>query len=252
MNKFDRLSADVIQSLYTYDVIVKSLTRSTNADAEALIKTGAAHGTLIAADEQSGGRGRLGKSFYSPKGGIYMSVIMKPDKISLNKTPITFAAADAVCRAIEEVSDKTPSIKWVNDVFVNGKKVCGILTQNVPDSESSSIIVGIGVNFKTKKFPDELESAGGLFDENCSLSRNEFISSIANKLLEYSCNSTDEKIMEYYKSHSNVIGREITFTENGAVKSADVIGIDDFGGLVIEKNLKVRTISCGEISIKVR
>ncbi|HJJ42221.1 MAG TPA: biotin--[acetyl-CoA-carboxylase] ligase, partial [Methanocorpusculum sp.] len=206
----------------------------------------------IAADEQSSGRGRLGKSFHSPKGGIYISIILKSDMISLKKTPITFAAANAVCKAIEEVSDELPSIKWVNDIFVKGKKVCGILTQKVPDSDYGSIIVGIGVNYKTKEFPENLESAGTLFDESSSLSRNEFIALIADKVIEYACHSADNVIMDIYKSHSNVIGKEISFAENGQLKSAYVIGIDDFGGLVIEEDFKVRTISCGEISVKVR
>jgi len=129
------LSQDIHKNVIVYDSL-----ESTNITAKKLAKSGAEHGTVIIADHQSTGKGRHGRSFYSPSGcGLYMSFILHPDRFHFNTpTLITAYAAVAVCEAIESVTDKAPKIKWVNDIFLGDKKICGILTESVIDPGSSA------------------------------------------------------------------------------------------------------------------
>ena len=118
----DILSAEAIKSYlpadFSGDIVVKEITESTNSDAARLAKD-ANHGTVIISDAQTAGRGRLGKSFYAPKGGIYMSVILKLGLAFSDAVLVTTAASVSVCKAIEAVSDVRPKIKWVNDILLD-------------------------------------------------------------------------------------------------------------------------------------
>ena len=123
---------------------------STNSYLKEMAAKGAQEGTIIIANRQSAGRGRLGRSFFSPEEkGIYMSILLRPD-ISLERAVlITSMAAVAVAEAIEQVSGIQTKIKWVNDIFLNKKKVCGILTEAGIDAETGTLeyaVLGIGVN----------------------------------------------------------------------------------------------------------
>ena len=133
---------------------------STNTEAKAAALRGMPHGTLIAANEQTAGRGRFGKPFYSPANtGLYMSVLLKPQKPLSDCMGITMAAACAIIDSLESVCGVHAGIKWVNDIFCSGRKVSGILTEAMSDFESGmaeSVIVGIGVNISTEKFPEEI------------------------------------------------------------------------------------------------
>ena len=143
---------------YQYDVV-----DSTNDEAKRLLsaRRRAKHGTIITASEQTNGRGRLGKSFASPGGdSIYVSFILKPPEDPAEQRITAFAAV-AVCLAIEKTTSYRPGIKWINDIYLEGKKICGILAESVP----SAVVLGIGININQSQgsFPDELrESAGSL------------------------------------------------------------------------------------------
>jgi len=145
---------------------------STNDTAKEMAVSGAGHGTVVIADYQTKGKGCHGKSFFSPSGyGLYMSFILRIEElVSTNPETITTSAAVSVCEAIEAVSDKKPKVKKVNDIFLNEKKICGILTESVIGAQSHKmdfIILGIGINFNTpiSEFPMELQGiAGPLFD----------------------------------------------------------------------------------------
>ena len=138
---------------------------STNTEAKAAALRGMPHGTLIAANEQTAGRGRFGKPFYSPANtGLYMSVLLKPQKPLSDCMGITMAAACAIIDSLESVCGVHAGIKWVNDIFCSGRKVSGILTEAMSDFESGmaeSVIVGIGVNISTEKFPEEISGIAG-------------------------------------------------------------------------------------------
>ena len=210
---------------------------------------------LILAEQQTAGRGRLGRSFYSPPGtGLYMSLMYHPDTSLSENLSVTAAAAVAVVRAIEKLTDMKPQIKWVNDIFINGKKVCGILTEAVTDFESGtdiSVIVGIGINVTTESFPPEVgETAASIGVSR--LDRNRLASEVAAELLRLIKNLGDRSFMEDYRQHSMVIGREITYIKNGISHSATAISIDDDGGLKVSGDQGITVLNTGEITLRVK
>lgn len=251
----DILNAALVQSKLRDDieVIYYPSIDSTNTQAKRLINEGKNNTMLIICDEQTAGRGRQGKSFYSPAlTGIYMSFVTHPMTALQNAVTATTAAAVAVCRAVERLTDKKPKIKWVNDVYLDGKKICGILTEAVSDFETqtvNSVIIGIGMNIKTIDFPDDVENASCL---GANVRRADLIAAIADEL--YRINSSEyNDFIDYYRSHSMIIGEKINFIKNGRITPAAAIEIDETGGLVVQLESGERTtLRSGEISIRKR
>ncbi|MCZ0859790.1 biotin--[acetyl-CoA-carboxylase] ligase [Methanocorpusculum sp. MG] len=238
-------------------ITIHKVTGSTNEDAKALAVAGAVHGTMVLAEEQTQGRGRLGRSFYSPKSsGVYMSVVLRPNLAITDAVLITTAASVAVARAVEEVSDQTPEIKWVNDVFVQKKKICGILTEAVSGFESGvveCVVVGIGINVVDPGFPDEIKQvAGSLFGQRPDFSRNRLAALVANHLLELSAALPDRSFLDEYRKRSMLLGKPIRFLENNVWCDAVAVDVDNSGGLVIETAAGRRTLSSGEVSVRPR
>lgn len=226
---------------------------STNTQAKRLVNEGNRNTLLLVADEQTAGRGRQGKSFYSPPmTGIYMTLVVHPGKELQNAVTVTTAAGVAVCRAIEKCTDRQPQIKWVNDVYLGDKKICGILTEAVVDFESGlaeSMIIGIGTNIRTITFPDSVENAASL---NAEVKRADLIAAIANELMAIIDGGYDDFI-DYYRSHSMLIGRDINFIQNGRITPATAIAIDSTGGLVVRlKDGSQTTLRSGEITVRKR
>ena len=194
-------------------------TDSTNKRAAALALEGACSGTCVIAEHQSAGRGRLGRSFYSPeRQGIYLSVILKPDFDISKAVLITAAASVAVKRAIQTVCGACPQIKWVNDLYLDGKKICGILTEAITDFESgqiTNIVVGIGINCSCEDFPDEIqEIAGGIPG---SYSKNALAAEVVNQLLDI----------------ASLTNQTFTSFVSGQLTEAVIIGILCFLGMLI-------------------
>lgn len=235
------------------DVLYYPVIDSTNNEAKRLVNDGSGKPMLLVAEEQTNGRGRQGKSFYSPPlTGIYMTLVTHPMSRLANAVTATTAASVAVCRAVEELTQLKPKIKWVNDVYLDGKKICGILTEAITDFETqtvSSVIIGIGMNIKTIDFPSEVENAASL---NVNISRVKLIACIANHLNRILCCDYSEFIT-YYRSHSMIIGEQIHFIKNAKVTPATAMDIDDTGGLVVRlENGEITTLRSGEISIRRR
>lgn len=235
------------------DVLCYNTVDSTNNQAKRVLGKGGRAGTtfLVAANEQTSGRGRQGKSFYSPPDtGVYFTLVMHPMTSLINTVRVTTAAAVAVCRAIEKLTDKKPQIKWVNDVYLDGKKICGILTEADTDFEMQtvkSVLIGIGINISTRDFPGDVENAASL---NSEVSRAELIATIADELCKFST-SPRKEYMDYYRTHSMIIGENIVFIRNGVVTPAQAIQIDENGGLVVRlENGEITTLTSGEISIR--
>lgn len=237
---------------HNISVIHYAETDSTNTQAKQLINSGEGSSTfLVTAERQTAGRGRQGKSFYSPaETGIYMSLVVHPNTMLQNAVTATTAAAVAVCRAIERLTDIKPQIKWVNDVYVNDKKICGILTEAVSDFELgivTSVIVGIGINIKTTDFPKDIERAGSL---NADIKRADLIGAVADELLDIIGGDYCDFI-DYYRSHSMIIGKRINYIENSVVTPATAVAIDETGGLVVQtEDGSEKTLKSGEISIR--
>ena len=201
---------------------------------------------IITASHQTNGRGRQGKSFFSPKDtGLYMTLLIQAEPKSALITP---AAAVTVCKAIEELTGIKPSIKWVNDIFVNGKKVCGILSECFRENGKTYISVGVGINLTTSEFPDELIQAASLGIE-CSKEKLSLL--IANGIWEYINKPDDEYVLGEYRKRLFIIDQEISYEKNGKIFEATVCGINEKCNLIVKNSdLTLETLSSGEISIK--
>lgn len=244
--------------LYAENIKIYKTLESTNKTAKEMAVAGAEHGTVIIADSQTKGRGRYSRSYFSPSGGLYMSIILRPEVLNFeNPTSVTAFAAVAVCEAIESISEKTPKIKWVNDILVAGKKVCGILTEAVTDLESGSldwIVLGIGINvyIKTEDFPDDLQtSATSIFpNEKMFGVRNKLSAEIINRILGYDITPMESEIFRKYKKRLAILGDQVTVIQNKNEYKATVIDIDAAGHLVVKnENGEIITVSSGEIRV---
>ena len=230
---------------------------STNNYAKKLAMNGEPHGTLVAANLQTAGRGRRGHSFESPAGtGLYMSLILRPNCDAGKFQMITAASAVAVCLAIEELYPDlrgSLGIKWVNDVYLRGKKISGILTEAVTGFESGeieSVITGIGVNVSTKKFSGEISQTAGavLNDDDIRFGRDELCAKIADYVMTFADNIDDLGIIRAYRERSILTGREISYMNGSEKCYGHVEGIDDEGGLVVRNAEGVtETLRSGEV-----
>lgn len=242
-------------TIHIYDTL-----DSTNNKAKQLALAGASHGTIVIAHQQTGGKGRLGRSFFSPKDGIYISIIIKPDFDFSKSVLVTSAAAVAVAEAIESVSGHNAMIKWVNDVYINDKKVCGILTEGMTDFETGqieTIIIGIGINTSVAGFPKELLEIAGAVEGDYSHSA--LASEVISKTLDLLNNIENRNFIDKYKEKNLVLGNQITVYQ-GIYKNdpsevpsrpARAIDIDENGGLVVIYSDGSReTLTSGEISIR--
>ncbi|MGV8906786.1 MAG: biotin--[acetyl-CoA-carboxylase] ligase [Acetobacterium sp.] len=232
---------------------------STNQAAKKMAIDGAVQGTVIISEEQTQGRGRLGRSFYSPAdSGIYMSLILRPNVYASEAVLVTTAASVGVCRAIKNVTDKDLQIKWVNDIYLDDKKICGILTEAVTNFETGlveCVIIGIGLNFRLPEnnFPEDLkEIVGSLFKEKPdSLTRNHLAAEIINEVLELCENLENRDFLNDYKKHSMVLGHKIKVHKQNEWSFARAIDISDNGGLIIENETgELETLNSGEITIR--
>ena len=214
-------------------------------------------GTVFLSDYQTAGRGRMGKSFLSPRGsGLYFSVLTKPRGENKNPLVLTCHAAVAVKRAVKEVFDIELSIKWVNDLFYKGKKLVGILAEGqLSDSSLAYCIMGIGINLFLPEsgFPEELSGiAGALFDyheeKKETINRNQFLASI---LFHYFSLLDQDKVEEEYRKENILLTKEILFTENHQEYRGRVEAILEDGSLSVrcqEDSMKI--VSSGEVKEK--
>lgn len=231
------------------DIIVLKTVDSTNTYAKKKAADGAGQGTLIIAEEQTGGRGRRGNSFYSPAGtGLYMTVILRPEEADTDL--ITICAGCGVCMAIETLTGRKPLIKWVNDLYLDGKKICGILSEATFDYEAKtldSVVVGIGINISTSDFPEGLEQKAGKV--GVSVGRAELAAKVTECFFECLERTREENISDY-KSRSFVLGKEVSFVRDGKEHRAMAVDIDMKGQLIVENDEGVMTLNSGEISVK--
>ena len=229
---------------------------STNNRAKELAAAGAPHGLTVIADSQSGGRGRLGRSFFSPEHtGVYLTCILRPDCAPERANLLTSMAAVAAARAVEKVSGADVKIKWVNDLYLNGKKICGILTEAGLGAEAGRLeyaVVGIGVNTGRTVFPEELrETATSVGNETGTApDRNRLIAEILNELDALYGTLETGAFLEESRRRSNVIGRTVTVIEGGHRYPARALDIDSQGRLVVETDEGRTCLNYGEVSLK--
>ena len=238
--------------------IYRELDSTNRAAKEAAFSGEAGHGALILARRQKSGRGRRGRSFYSPENaGLYMSIVLRPDRTLKEGLLITTAVATAVCRAVKKICGIDLGIKWVNDLYLHDRKVCGILTEAVTDFESGNIefaVVGIGLNLYVPEdgFPEEIqETAGALFGSreaaehvNCSI----LVAEIANQLL---MEVETPGLSREYTENNIIPGNMIVITDGARTREAYAEAIAPDGRLVVrEQDGSETLLSYGEVSVR--
>ena len=241
------------------NLFVNDSETSTNDLAKEMVQKGSNDGTVIIAHNQTAGRGRRGRSFFSPDAtGIYMSIILRPDCPTEILSLLTPAAAVSTANAMEKVSGKRVDIKWINDIFINGKKICGILCETCFNStnHSPSVIVGIGINLCDPRggFPDEIsELASSLYGSEIPDADvpSMICAEIINLLLEYSDTLAERSFLKEYKERMFLLGIEINVIAPTESYSAVAADIDTDGHLIVTLcDGTVRVLNAGEISIK--
>ena len=201
---------------------------------------------LIIADEQTCGRGRHGKTFLSPQGGLYMTLLFEADSAFDCITP---AAALCVMDAVKEFTGISLGIKWVNDLYLNEKKVCGILTERFESGGRTLTAAGIGINLTTESFPADLPKAGSI---GADIPREKLALSISEKLLAYNADFNKAEIRERYAANLFITGREVSFEINGVSHTGKAFGINGDFNLLVDCAGEIFTLSSGEISLKIR
>lgn len=224
------------------------VTDSTNRVAKEWARQGAPHGACVIAAQQTAGRGRLGRAFFSPAGGIYVSVILSTDA---GAGAITTLAAVAVRRAARTVLGRELSIKWVNDLLLDGRKVCGILSEGVLQGERRlAAVVGIGINMQETVFPEELaEKAGSLLSVPPAQGTPErLIGAIVHAILK-GLTEIPAHLNEY-RAHCLTLGKTVRFTQGSVTGEGNAIGITDTGALVIRMPEGTVTLDTGEAQVR--
>lgn len=260
----DILSTQSISKYLKNDLDIKVVPTcsSTNDMLVDLAHDGAKEGTVIISTEQTKGKGRTGKSFYSPKDtGVYISILLRPDTSPEDSLYFTTIAAVATAKAIESVSDKKADIKWVNDVYIEGKKVCGILTEAALSMEMNKLdyaVVGIGINITPPKggFPKDIKKiATTVFDKKAD-SKNKTSILVANLLdyyMDYYKSNDMKSHLKEYINRSNIIGKNIEIEKENMKIRARAIDIDSKCRLIVKDELgKEHTLSYGEVSIDIQ
>ena len=238
------------------DIILLETIDSTNNYIKRNFKS-LSYGTVVIAENQTAGKGRLGRSFLSfNNSGIYMSIYLKALENSEASLKITAAAALIVSLAIEKCAKKSPEIKWVNDLLLENRKICGILCEGIVSPESArleGIVLGIGINvYKPQNdFAEEIKDiAGHIEDKPCENLRNDIIAEILKGL--DNLDLEDGSVLEEYRRRSFVLEKEILVLKNGESKKAKACEIDEnFHLKVLYPNGTAEALSFGEVSIRI-
>lgn len=232
---------------------------STNTLLRQTAMDGAKEGTVLLAQKQTGGKGRMGRAFYSPADtGVYCSILLRPQSLDLcDAANVTTIAAVAACEAIELAGAGSASIKWVNDVFVSGKKVCGILTEGAVDpatSQAEFLIVGVGINVYPPRdgFPPELSHiAGSVFPTIRPDGRNRLAAFFLNRFFAYYKTEEKKVYPARYRKRCFVLGKQILVIRSGKKTPAKALDVDKNCRLLVEyENGKKEYLESGEISIR--
>lgn len=238
-------------------VIVYDTIDSTNNAAKTMAMQGAEHGTLIVANEQKQGRGRFGRTFFSPKSkGVFLSIVLRPQMLIQETVFTTILAAIATVRMLGKITEEEIRIKWVNDIFVQDKKVGGILTELACDVESqqvSYIVVGIGlnVNMSAEDFPPEIsELAGSIRSKD--FSRNYMAAELLNQVLSIFEEHSAEAILEEYRSKQYLLGKDVFFEKDNQKMYGKALDIDAKGALVVRVGEEDVTLNSGEVSVRLQ
>ncbi len=231
---------------------------STNQEAKRLLTDGAGDLAVVLSSHQTHGKGRLGRTFYSPPGtGLYLSVIVKRELDMSDAILVTSAAAVAVRETLSAYTDRDIGIKWVNDLYIEGKKVSGILTEGTSSFESGkmeSMIIGIGINLFPPQagFPEEIRDIATTLFESPTPQVNTLAASLIEHVAAILEQLHDRSVMDRYRNHSIVLDRTVSVTQGSLSYTATVTAINDDGSLSVTDNQSEKhVLNSGEISLRV-
>lgn len=235
------------------------VTDSTNQRIRTFAEAGKENGLLVIAEEQTGGKGSRGRSWVSPPGtGIWMSILLRPELEPTKASMITIVAALAIVKALEQTVSIPVKIKWPNDIVMNGKKVCGILTEMSADMEAVRyIIVGIGINANTENFPEDLlDRATSIFKESGKkIDRTALVAEFCFQFERYYERFLEAGNLRFlkvdYEAYLINIGKEVKIIKNKKEKIRRALGINELGGLIVEKEDGTKEcVFSGEVSVR--
>lgn len=231
------------------DVFTWSITGSTNDTAREMLKQRSIRTAVLAAEEQTAGRGRKGHTFFSPSSGLYYSLVLKPEDENDAIARMTIAAAVSLHEAIMQCTGIECDIKWVNDLYLNGRKIAGILCEAPRGTDGSllGIITGIGINIHTEEFPEEIRNTAGSLNRP-ELDKNVLTAALTNRLMYWSRHLRDPRLLSAYKAHSFLLGKQVSFLHDGTEISGTAVDINDDGNLVVEAD-RTYVLSSGEVSL---
>lgn len=226
---------------------------STNTYAKELARNGAPEGTVIIAEQQSAGRGRLGRTFYSPKdSGLYFSLILRPNCPADQLMHLTCAVAVAACDAIEQTCGLRPGIKWINDLTIQNKKLGGILTELVftGDRTVSAAVIGIGINCRTTVFPEELKNLACCLEEvDPGILAANLILSL--ETMNHQLFSHRKQIMERYRQNCVTLGKMVRVISSQSTETGLAETVLENGALQVLLDSGVRQeVNSGEVSVR--
>lgn len=247
------LKTDVLaKNIFCYNSI-----DSTNNEAKRQAMNGAPNGSLFIAEQQSGGKGRLGRTFLSPPGtGLWFSVLLRSELIPEHITNVTLQAGLAVCNAIRELTGYPAMIKWPNDVVIGGKKVCGILTEMAAEIDRVNyIVVGIGINVNIPSFPEELSAKATslLLEMGENVPRIRLLQEVLSKLEKLLTNQTDESgaFLDEYRTLCVSLNRKVGFNRNGIPLTGTAVDISPDGELLVRlEDGSIVPVFSGEVTVQ--
>ncbi len=238
----DRILKEISDYCEGADVISTHITESTNTDAKSNFSKNGCKNTIYLTDSQTHGRGRQGHTFYSPTGGIFFSIVFNGE---LSQIPVTVITCSSIVKILESHGFE-PSIKWVNDIYVNGRKVCGILCERII-GEKTATVIGVGINYSVDTFPKDIsQKAASLFKDLNGIE--EFSKELIVSVYQNITRGDVNQLKEYYKSHMGTIGKNISFKTGNELITGKVTGIGQNEELLIEDlNGNTRRFLSGEI-----
>ena len=259
----DILSVDELYSVQNtawagQKIVYYDVTDSTNIQAKRLAEEGAPHGTLVVAGRQDAGRGRRGRSWESPKDdGIFMTILLRPE-IRPDQAPmLTLVAALAVAKAIRQTLNLSAMIKWPNDVLLNGKKICGILTElSAEITVVNYLVIGVGINVYNKRFEGELASVATsiAIESGRKIRRAELVAAVWEAFEAYYDKFTQKGDLSLLKKeyHSCLVNRErqVRVLDPKDPFTGTAKGITAGGELMVETESGIRNVSSGEVSVR--
>ncbi|MBR5439207.1 MAG: biotin--[Clostridia bacterium] len=237
------------------EIVVLKETQSTSDLCKDLALKGTSS-AIVVSESQTKGRGRLNREFYSPKNkGVYLSLLLRPNLKMGDAFKITSFCGVATANAIESLANVKVGLKWVNDLFINSKKVGGILTESAINAETRTldyVIIGIGVNVYNDNYPDFIKNVATNIEKesNKKIDKNELIAKIVNNLNELESAVISGNYLKEYTNRQVILNKQVKVVLLNEEFYATAVGIDENGALIVNKNGELKTITAGDVSIR--